>query len=148
MRRHALTLLIATALPAWTAFQVAAAAPAAADKPNPDPAPTPAAVEKRLADLERQVEATLKEIRQLRQELARGPAAGGPKAAATQVLTVIALRHASADRAAEVVRKVLPAAAEGMVVDVRTNSLLLRGTGAAVADVKDLLLELDGGKRN
>ena len=70
----------------------------AADAPKPQPNPAPASTEQRLADLERQLETILKEVRQLRQELA---AAGASAPQQAKVLTVIALKKVEAAKAAK-----------------------------------------------
>src|SRR4051794_1261559 len=107
----------------------------AADAPKSQPKPAPASAEQRLADLERQLEAILKEVRQLRQELAAAPQA--------QALTVIALKKVEAAKAAKELGPLFANPGGDVAADERTNSLLLRGTEAQIKRARAVIVELE-----
>ena len=122
-------------LAAILAAALCAPAARAADAPKPQPKPAPASTEQRLADLERQLEAILKEVRQLRQELAAAPQ--------PQVLTVIALKYVEAAKAAKELGPLFANPGADVIADQRTNSLVLRGTEAQIKQARAVIEKLE-----
>ena len=146
MKRFALTLSFVVALGAQCPAFAADPAPATLEKPAAAAA-RPASAEQRLAAVERQLEALLKEVRQLRQEAAAAAAPPQAAAADARSILVIRLRNAQAAASAEVLKEMFQWAAVDVAVDDRTNSLVVSGGPAGLADVRAAVARLDAGEK-
>jgi type II secretory pathway component GspD/PulD (secretin) len=130
MRRSALILASLVTLAPLGGRLAADPAPSAATNLAAAAATAPASAEQRLAAVERQIEALLKKVRALRQEAA----------ADARMVVVVPLKYAAA---ADALKDRFRQAAVTVVVDERTNSLLVSGRAAGIAEVRAALAHLD-----
>jgi hypothetical protein len=132
-------VLAALALPAWTVGQVGPAVPVVVEDPNLTPQPAAAAPaadrERQIRDLEKKIEALLKELKALRS----GAGPGAQPAQAVDPLTAVPYvgQLFRVTQAAEAVHAVnpysVPLAAEGEVMLTRATYTLPAGKAAALA---------------
>lgn len=98
------------------------------------PQADPAGLEKRIAELERQVASVLKELRELRRELAGQPP-----------VTAVPMKSLVADEAVKILTELVGADAEGIKIeaDMRWNNVMIRADAARVAQFKKILRLID-----
>jgi RNA polymerase sigma factor (sigma-70 family) len=124
-------------------YRTARAAQGGADAAAPNAKPAgPRSLERRLADVEKQLQQLLTEVRSLRQEL-KGK---GKPAEVVADGTVFRLRHASAVDAAKILQEVFRGKRSPdlrVVADPRTNSLIVFAAPRLLGDIKKVLLLLD-----
>jgi hypothetical protein len=90
-------------------------------------------LDRHLADVEKRLEAALKEVRSARQAL-RGSPAGA---------TVVPLKHTGAERAADVLRAAYPGGQVRVTTDAHTNAVIVQAGPADTQAIRRLLEALD-----
>jgi hypothetical protein len=106
-------------------------------RPNDLPRPGGAAevpdLDRHLADVEKRLEAALKEVRSACQALRGSPADA----------TVVPLKHTDAGRAADVLRAAYPGGQVRVTTDARSNAVIVQAGPADTQAVRRLLEALD-----
>jgi hypothetical protein len=91
-------------------------------------------VEKRLAELEKQLETMLKEVRALRQEL---------KEPAVSTTIAVELKHANADDAAKVLQQIYREAKTTRITTIGGKKLLIYADEKDAAEIRTIINILD-----
>jgi RNA polymerase sigma factor (sigma-70 family) len=129
--------LVAQPPPGSDETPVARGADAWGSRPNELPRPGGAAevpdLDRHLADVEKRLEAALKEVRSARQALRGSPADA----------TVVPLKHTDAGRAAAVLRVAYPGGQVRVTTEARTNAVIVQASPADTQAIRRLLEALD-----